>query len=273
MSAGGRFVLLISGLSIAAYVMSSGIGSDVPIPDHGQQEDRASHLGELVVSRSEEPSYSFTEPTEVTVVERPVEHSFSLGQFLASRDPDAIGRELQRELKRVGCYAGELNGVWTASTRQAMNAFTERVNAKLPTNKPDGILLALVRGYSSKVCGIPCPSGQGLSRAQECTPNALLARTSATKLLAAPGQARETRAWTVKTTAAGGAPLQPGAMEHPIGRPGDATPLGPSSSTAAPTLQEPAPHHVVKKRSQPPVRQEGSWADNFFKQRYILNLN
>jgi hypothetical protein len=273
MSAGGRFVLLISGLSMAAYVMSSGIGSDVPIPDHGQQEDRAPHPGKLVVSRSEEPSYSFTEPTEVTVLERPAEHSVILGQFLAPRDPDAIGRELQKELKRVGCYAGELNGVWTASTRQAMNAFTDRVNAKLPTNKPDGILLALVRGYSSKVCGIPCPSGQGLSRAQECTPNALLARTSATKLLAAPGQARETRAWTVKTTAAGGAPLQPAGIERPIGHLGDVPPLEPSSSTAAPTLQEPAPHHVVKKRWQPPVRPEGSWADNFFKQRYILNLN
>jgi hypothetical protein len=277
MSAGGRFVLLISGLSIAAYVMSAGTGTDVPAPDPGQQADQASHptsSGSLVVSQSEQPSYSFTEPTEVTVVERPVERSVALGQFVAPRGPDAIGRELQKELKRVGCYAGELNGVWTASTRQAMNAFTDRVNAKLPTNKPDSILLALVRGYSSKVCGIPCPSGQGLSRAQECTPIALLARTSATKLLAAPGQARESRAWTVKTTAASGAPpVQQAGIEHPIGDPGDVTPREPASSTAAPTLQEPAPHHVVKKRWQPPVRQEGSWADNFFKQRYILNLN
>jgi hypothetical protein len=276
MSAGGRFVLLISGLSIAGYVMSSGTGTDVPIPEEGQQENRASHpasSGKLVVSQSEEPSYSFTEPTVVDVVGRPpVERPVALGQFVTPRGPDAIGRELQKELKRVGCYAGGLNGVWTTSTRQAMNAFTDRVNAKLPTNKPDSILLALVRGYSAKVCRIPCPPGQGLSRAQECTPNALLARTSGTKLLAATGQARETRDWTVQTTAAGGAAVPPAGIEHPFGHPGEVTPL-PSSSTAAPTLRQPAPRHVVKKRWQPSVRQEGPWAVNFFKQRYLLNLN
>jgi hypothetical protein len=276
MSAGGRFVFLISGLSIAVYVMSSGTGTDTPVPVPGQHADRASHpasSGKLVVSQSEGPSHSFTEPTVVTVAERTVERSVALGQTLAPRGPDAIGRELQKELKRVGCYAGELNGVWTTSTRQAMNAFTDRVNAKLPTNKPDSILLTLVRGYSSKVCGIPCPSGQSLGRTQECAPNALLAPTSGTKLPATPGQAKQTSAWTVKTTAAGGVPVPPAGTEHPIGHPGDVAPLDPPSSSAAPTLQEPAPHHFVRKHSQPPVRQEGSWATNFFKQRDRLNVN
>jgi len=272
MSAGGRFVLLISGLSIAVYVMSSGTGTDVPVSDQGQQEDRASNPASSrkpVATRSEEPSYSFSEPTVVRVMERAVERSVALGQSFSPRGPDAIGRELQKELKRVGCYAGELNGAWTTSTRQAMVAFTDRVNAKLPTNKPDSILLALVRGYSSKVCGTPCPSGQSLSRTQECTPNALLARTSGTKLPTVPGQAKETSAWTVKTTAAGGVPVPPAGTEHP----GDAAPVVPPSSSAGPTLQEPAPHQVVNKHWQPPVRQEGSWSANFFKQRDSLSLN
>src|SRR5215468_10206272 len=152
MSAGGRFVLLISGLSIAVYVMSSGTGTDVPVSDQGQQEDRATNPAssrKLVATPSEEPSYA-SEPTVVRVMDRAVERSVALGQSLPPRGPDVIGRELQKELKRVGCYGGELNGVWTTSTRQAMAAFTDRVNAKLPTNKPDSILLALVRGYSSK---------------------------------------------------------------------------------------------------------------------------
>ena len=271
MSAGGRFVLLISGLSIAVYVMSSGTGTDVPVSDQEQQEDRASNPAssrKLVATRSEEPSYSFSEPTVVRVIERAVERSVALGQSFSPRGPDAIGRELQKELKRVGCYAGELNGVWTTSTRQAMVAFTDRVNAKLPTNKPDSILLALVRGYSSKVCGTPCPSGQSLGRAQECTPNALLARTSG-KLPTAPGQAKETSAWTVKTTAAGGLPVPPAGTGHP----GDAAPVVPPSSSAGPTLPEPAPHQVVKKHWQPPVRQEGSWSANFLKQQHRLSFN
>jgi hypothetical protein len=272
MSAGGRFVLLISGLSIAVYVMSSGTGTNVP-PGQGQQEDRASNPAssrKLVATRSEEASDT-SEPTVVRVMERAVERSVALGQSLPPRGPDAIGRELQKELKRVGCYAGELNGVWTTSTRQAMAAFTDRVNAKLPTNRPDSILLALVRGYSSKVCGTPCPSGQSLSRTQECTPNALLARTSGTKLPAAPGQAKETSAWTVKATATGEVPVPPAGAEPP----GDAAPIEPSSSSAGPTLQEPAPHQGLKKHWQPPppVRQEGSWSANFFKQQDRLSLN
>src|SRR5438552_5226883 len=38
-----------------------------------------------------------------------------------------LGRELQRELARVGCYEGELNGIWTPAARKAMKAFTDRV--------------------------------------------------------------------------------------------------------------------------------------------------
>lgn len=56
--------------------------------------------------------------------------------------------DLQRELKRVGCYEGEIHGVRTKSTRDAMARFTELVNAKLPTHEPDIVLLSLVRGYA-----------------------------------------------------------------------------------------------------------------------------
>jgi hypothetical protein len=72
-------------------------------------------------------------------------------------DRVALARALQRELKRVGCYGGEITGVWTTSTRMAMQAFTERVNATLPIDKPDPVLLSLVQGHQ-----------QG----DVCTPNA-----------------------------------------------------------------------------------------------------
>jgi hypothetical protein len=49
-------------------------------------------------------------------------------------DDDArreLVRDLQRELKRVGCFEGEATGSWGPSTKRAMTAFTERVNATL----------------------------------------------------------------------------------------------------------------------------------------------
>jgi hypothetical protein len=57
------------------------------------------------------------------------------------KDHDGFARELQKELRRVGCYEGELNGA-----KRCMKAFTERVNATLPVDEPDYILYSMVQG-------------------------------------------------------------------------------------------------------------------------------
>jgi peptidoglycan hydrolase-like protein with peptidoglycan-binding domain len=89
-----------------------------------------------------------------------------------------LARDLQRELTRVGCYGGEINGAWTASTRRAMAAFTERVNASLPIEEPDYILLTLVQGEKSAVCSDECPSGQVISGSGRCMPAAVVAQAT-----------------------------------------------------------------------------------------------
>lgn len=95
--------------------------------------------------------------------------------------------DLQRELKRVGCYGGEVNGAWTAASQRAMGLFTERVNATLPVKEPDGILLTLVRGAKPGVCGAVCPAGQALDAEERCVPKGVLAAAGRAK--AAPGRA------------------------------------------------------------------------------------
>ena len=76
------------------------------------------------------------------------------------KDRDSLARELQKELRRVGCYEGELNGAWTPMTKRAMKAFTDRVNATLPVDEPDTILYSMVQGQQDRVCGKPCPVGE-----------------------------------------------------------------------------------------------------------------
>lgn len=90
-------------------------------------------------------------------------------------DPAALARDLQRELRRVGCYGGDLNGVWTTASRRAMKAFTDRVNAALPVDTPDPILLSLVRAHHGDACGKPCPAREGLAEDGRCLPTAVLA--------------------------------------------------------------------------------------------------
>jgi hypothetical protein len=106
-------------------------------------------------------------------------------------DRAAIISELQKELKRVGCYEGEINATWTPMTRKAMKDFTDRVNATLPVERPDTILLALVLGHQDKACARPCPAGEGPSQdGSRCVPKAILAQAAkkaATPTPIAPG--------------------------------------------------------------------------------------
>ena len=98
---------------------------------------------------------------------------------IAPEDRDALARELQRELRRVGCYNGEISGAWTPSTRLAMQAFVERVNAALPVNKPDPVLLSLVQGHRELACSVACPEGQTATGSGACVPSAVLAKAAA----------------------------------------------------------------------------------------------
>jgi hypothetical protein len=95
------------------------------------------------------------------------------GKLTSSRPGDATTRgvlasDLQRELTRVGCYSGEITSTWTPSAKRAMSAFMDRVNASLPVDEPDYILLTLVQGHTATACGTDCPSGQVSAAGGRC---------------------------------------------------------------------------------------------------------
>jgi hypothetical protein len=93
-------------------------------------------------------------------------------------DRVALARALQRELKRVGCYHGEITGVWTTSSRMAIKTFNERVNATLPVDNPDPVLLSLVQNHRDRACGAACPPGQTPAEDGVCVPNAMVAKVA-----------------------------------------------------------------------------------------------
>ena len=84
-----------------------------------------------------------------------------------------LTKELQRQLRRVGCYSGEIDGVWTQSTRRAMQTFTNRVNATLPVERPDHVLLAILQSQPDRICNKPCPLGENLAADGRCAPGAI----------------------------------------------------------------------------------------------------
>lgn len=122
-----------------------------------------------VVRPADEPILTAT-PSGIKVVEE------QRGMRPANEDSRReLVRNIQNELKRVGCYRGEVHGAWTAASQRAMSTFTERINATLPVKEPDGILLTLVRGAKPGVCGAACPAGQALDAEDRCVPKGVLA--------------------------------------------------------------------------------------------------
>jgi hypothetical protein len=148
-------------------------------------------------------------------------------------DPVSLTRELQKELRRVGCYEGEINGSWTPASRRAMKTFTDRVNASLPMDRPDYILLRLVQSSPERVCGTGCPSGQSISGKGDCLPDAVLAqaaRRGQPALPATSGKANSER--SVATTSGWSTTTTVATRELPVVPDGRMALAGPSRETA-----------------------------------------
>lgn len=138
-----------------------------------------------------------------------------------SSDRLPLALQLQRELARVGCYDGALDGIWTTATRRALQAFLDRVNAVLPTDAPDHIQLSLVQAARERVCGVACPADESLAEGR-CVSNVILARK---KDPIAQGDAQRAgpgpgSAWTVSRSTA--TPMPPHSAETDSNAPGAA---------------------------------------------------
>lgn len=131
------------------------------------------------------------------------------GEYVASVE---LARELQRELKRVGCYEGDADGDWKAASRRAMGAFLSKVNATLPVDRPDYILLTLLQGHADRACDLTCPAGQGVSSDGRCVPNVVIAQSPSDARTTAVAEAKPSdrtsqvvaaAPWTAKVSTAG----------------------------------------------------------------------
>lgn len=171
-------------------------------------------------------------------------------------DEDArqqLAQDIQRELKRVGCYEGAVSGDWNADTRKGMRTFIDRINATLPIDEPDHILKTLVQGHPGSACGKICPAGQGMSGDGRCTPTAILAQSTKRPVPTLQRAPRPKQAPGWETTVTAMAPLpvapapsrpaeaaQPPRGDAPAGRMALAGPrldAGPGSGSSDPALR------------------------------------
>jgi hypothetical protein len=151
-----------------------------------------------------------------------------------------LTKELQRQLRQVGCYGGEINGVWTQSTRRAMQIFINRVNALLPVERPDHVLLAILQKHPDKACNKPCPLAEIPAADGRCVPGALGALSIKTATLPEAGSL--ITSWTATETAA----LDDAIPQLPASKPSRAllsAPVKPPAKLAVPP--KPVPQRPI----------------------------
>src|SRR5947209_15657502 len=126
MSKASGLFLILGGLAVAVYVMPSVNDAGEPDAARGNDVATSSPAGERpsldiaavnpqpayrsiapVTTRTAEPVPAFSTPVVVTIAQRPSDPSAAPPRAAAiPRDRDTLARELQKELKRVGCYEG-----------------------------------------------------------------------------------------------------------------------------------------------------------------------
>ena len=178
-------VLVLSGLAVGAYGLH---GKSAYVEDFVKPSSGAASavVGTQATGPGREPAVGSSEATPVPVVVTLTQggNASEFKTVAIPKDQGTLARELQRELKRVGCYHGEVNGEWTSSTRRAAKDFVDRVNAMLPIVQPDPILYVMVKGKSEQVCGSACPTGQHFNQDGWCLPAGILAKSQSKMLTA-----------------------------------------------------------------------------------------
>ncbi len=165
-----------------------------------------------------------------------------------------IVRKLQTGLKRAGCYRGKVNGAWTSTSRRAMRSYAETVNATLPVDKPNAVLLALIDANPDARCG----GRKGHVAARAATQPSQTQTSGGTETSQPSAESRDSATGTV------GAAARP--YPRPALIPTTPTAVEPEAVAAPKTVEAPPPRkrRRTKKRSKAP-KSPANLADSFFK--------
>jgi hypothetical protein len=72
----------------------------------------------------------------------------------------ALARNLQNELRRVGCDPGNVDGKWDNKTKGALNDFVRLTKTTIPSDEPTDEALRTIELQKSRVCPLKCSSNQ-----------------------------------------------------------------------------------------------------------------
>lgn len=77
----------------------------------------------------------------------------------ATSGQSALTRNIQLELIRLGCFAGDADGEWSADTRASMARLNKAAKAKLNAGAPSTATLAVLQKRKGRACPMECERG------------------------------------------------------------------------------------------------------------------
>jgi len=200
---------------------------------------------------------------------RPVASDASSKRISSTKPGDAEAREqlvrdIQYELKRAGCYDGEVQGAWNNATRNAMQTFTQRMNAALPVDQPDYVLLTLLQAQKAQSCKSGCPVGQ-VADSGRCMPRAIVAQQ--------PGQGGSHLATSGQTPQSSSTqdPL-PGRMSAGASVIGQDLPVAPQANADGAPSADGLNHARPHVRPQPPRQRPSSYVQKGSTRQVFSNI-
>jgi peptidoglycan hydrolase-like protein with peptidoglycan-binding domain len=140
----------------------------VRAPDDVAEEERAPSLTEAIPPLPE--SKPALDAAELSTADIDALEAAGTSLPIDPASQAKLTRLIQRELRRVGCLKAKADGVWGTATQRAMQRFADRIEADLPLDEPDGVLLMLVEKFDDRACGAPCPSGEVPNARGRCEP-------------------------------------------------------------------------------------------------------
>jgi hypothetical protein len=86
----------------------------------------------------------------------------------SSRPPD-LEKRLQEALKRVGCYTGNVDGVWGETSEAALRKFAAAISVRSASLERNETTLDAVAAISARICPLECDRGS-VARDGLCVP-------------------------------------------------------------------------------------------------------
>ena len=111
----------------------------------------------LPPSPSPPPSSSGTEKPASVVAALPAATP-SVADPATTARPE-LARNIQLELIRLGCFAGEADGNWSAGTRQAVARINKAAKVNFDANTPSATTLATLQKRQGRACPVECGRG------------------------------------------------------------------------------------------------------------------